>query len=332
MKKVVNREAVQAAMRILTEQGEKVSARNILRITGGSMTTVLLLYRQAQEAAARREQVAERELPAGLVREILGYAESRTADATSDLRNELAASRACEDEILAALESAEETAGALEAELGRRNQERDRERQEAKVARAAMDKEGEALRQHVKNLTAEREELIREAEEARTATALGEAELRHEQEAAARAGDQADAWRDKYETLLSRYNRVVEAKTEAERQKYQEAQRAADLTSQLGWTTHVKDKQLEELKGAAERERAGLQERLQAAKDATARAQARADGLEADLRAAQRTWQEDLQKRLDTLEARTAQKGHEKPEPSAGAAAGDLTIDDRWEE
>ena len=52
MKKKVDLKTVKAAINELEGQGEPVTPRKVLAVTGGSMTTVLTLMREAQEQLA----------------------------------------------------------------------------------------------------------------------------------------------------------------------------------------------------------------------------------------------------------------------------------------
>jgi DNA-binding transcriptional ArsR family regulator len=195
MQQVATYEAVVAAIHKLNEDEQKITADNILRITGGAKGTVL------QHLRAYREQGAAPAIPTeipedfqGAVMRLIGQAQ---AEARRELEDRMLQALASEMDALDALVAAESRIEALSSELATAQAQADADRQAAKEAAAGTAKQIEGLEKNIEGLRIERKQLIEAGEAARTEAAKAQLQVERADAAAQKAETQLADLRDK---------------------------------------------------------------------------------------------------------------------------------------
>lgn len=288
MKKKVDLKMVKEVVKELQDKDEPVTVRKILAITGGSMTTVSMLYREAQEGLAAAALVPNPNLPTSIAEAIQDHVTTQVVAAISQLKAELAAARAREDETIGILGDTEEQVERLQQELQQARHEIASLRLEAEKSAAAGAQLAEGLSKQLQDLRTDHRRLAESGETARTGLAIAELERKKAAEAADRAEAKAAELQTKYETLLGQHasfeKRLVAEKAAAEHKAAQSEQRALELDSQRQFLEGLLNRQREEAKEDGKRETEVLRDRIKVADDALARAEERAARLEAELR------------------------------------------------
>lgn len=288
MKKKVDLKTVKAAINELEGQGEPVTPRKVLAVTGGSMTTVLTLMREAQEQLAAAALVPNKSLPENIADAIQAHVTAQVVTAIGQVQAELAATRVRENEALAALALSEERVEVLQAELLQAIRDNDLFRLEAEKSAAGAGKVAEWQRKQLDDLKAEQRRLIDAGEVAKTAVAIAELQLQRADQAATKAEAQASELQENYQALQEKYvaleKRLTAEKAAAEQRAGQAEQQALGLTSQLGWAERTMVTQVAEIKDACAKESEALRDRIRAADHAATKAEDRAARLEAELR------------------------------------------------
>ncbi len=283
METVADLNAVQEAMRALEEQGEKITSRKVQAITGGSMTTVLRLFREAQQDWKAARPSPQRSLPQALAETILAYVGGEVAASSQALEAELQATSAREKEALEALELAEQRIAALQADLMQCLREMDQGRMEAERAQAASSNEIEGLRIQVGGLQTERRQLIEAGEASRLAAAKAELKVERADLATTKAEELAAALATKSQALQDEKTAQEKLLAAAEQRAAIAEQRFQDFCDQAKRAEIAATSQLIELKSATEKETRALCDRIQAADLATSKADARAKKLEIEI-------------------------------------------------
>ncbi len=288
MQKKVDLKMVKEVIKELQVRGEPVTARKILAVTGGSMTTVSLLYREAQEGLAAAELVQNPKLPDSIAEAIQDHVTTQVVAAISQLKAELAAARDREDETIGILGDAEEQVERLQQKLQQCYQEIASLRLQAEKSAAAGAQLAEGLSRQLEDLRAEQRRLAEAGEAARTGLALAKLERKKAEEVAERAEAKATDLQAKHEALLGQHanfeRRLAAEKAAAEQKAAKSEQKALELDSQRQFLEGLLNRQREEAKEDGKRETEVLQDRIKVADDALARAEERAARLEAELR------------------------------------------------
>lgn len=288
MQKKVDLKMVKEVVKELQDKGEPVTVRKILAITGGSMTTVSMLYREAQEGLAAAALVPNPNLPTSIGEAIQDHVTTQVVAAISQLKAELAAARAREDETIGILGVAEEQLEKLHQELEHARQEIASLRLQAEKSAATSAQFAEGLTKQLEDLRTDHRLLAESGEAARTALAMAELERKKAEGVADRAEAKSAELQTKYETLLGQHagfeKRLAAEKAAAEQKAAQSEQRALDLDSQRQFLEGLLNREREEAKEDRIRETEVLADRIKVTDDALARAEERAARVEAELR------------------------------------------------
>lgn len=288
MQKKVDLKMVKEVVKELQNKSEPVTVRKILAITGGSMTTVSLLYREAQEGLAAAALVPNPNLPASIAEAIQDHVTTQVVAAISQLKAELAAARAREDETIGILGDAEEQVERLQQELQQARLEIASLRLQAEKSAAAGAQLAEGLSRQLEDLRAEQGLLTEAGEKARTGLAMAELLREKAAEAAERTDAMAAELQTKYEGLLGQHSsfekRLAAEKAAAELRAAQAEQKVLDCNSQMQWLEKAMAIQVAEAKEDGSKEKVVLKDRLRVADEALARAEERATRMEAELR------------------------------------------------
>ena len=139
MKTTITLENVQQAIANLQQQGERISRRNVLAITGGGMSTVHKLMIQVEEIDAQKALAATTGLSASLLAAINTEIADKISQNTQLLHEQIQGLKRREQEALDALALMEDQAEGLAANRKEVTEERDQERSESTKAQAAAD-------------------------------------------------------------------------------------------------------------------------------------------------------------------------------------------------
>ena len=226
MQKVANLESVARACQQLQADGQKITGRAVVGVTGGSLGTVLSLIKEWRQGADK-DQVAQpedipAELQAALVRAI-GFAQDKAAEV---LKEKIADASTREAEALEGLAEAETRITSLTNQLAEVMQQAVEKDQAADRAAAVAAEKIRSMVERVQALETERRQLIESSEASRKETAKALMQV-----------ERADLATEKAESRLQAMERQVAEcsakKTEAEKIAAVAEQRSKDMTDQL---------------------------------------------------------------------------------------------------
>ena len=225
MQQVATIESVRQAMRRLEAEGQRITGRAVLALTGGSKGTVLSLIREIRDQAvpALEEGIEISDsLKLGLAREMSAVVQA----AREQMSTEIDQAKSDAAEALESLVSAEARIEQLVAELEELRADSLQRQAEAEKAEALAEEKLAAYRGRVAELETERKQLIEAGETARTELAKAQLQI----ERADRAAQKAEERVEKLSLALEKeQNRSVVA----EKNAAVSAQRAEDLEQQL---------------------------------------------------------------------------------------------------
>lgn len=188
MKQTVTIEQVKAAIAQLRENGERVSRKNVIAITGGSMSTVHRLLVEIEEAEARAAAAPPAEgIDERVQSALLNWIRGRVDEATGGLESKILRLEERETEALESLNTAELRIDALTEEVADAKAQADQERQTAKEAAAAASAKIVELEKVITELRRERQQLIETGAAARTESAKAQLQVERADEAAKKA-------------------------------------------------------------------------------------------------------------------------------------------------
>lgn len=185
MQQVATAETVARAIRNLEAEGQKVTGRAVLAITGGSLGTVLQHIRTYREQGA--PAAAAKEIPEsyqGATLRLIGQVQAETRQA---LQEQITAAQASEAEALEGLSGAEQQIKALTAELDRVKAKAEADRQAAEKAAAVATEKIEGQQQTIEALQKECRQLIEAGEAARTEATKAQMQVERADQAAEKA-------------------------------------------------------------------------------------------------------------------------------------------------
>lgn len=225
MQQIATIEAVRSAMAKLEKNGEKVTGRAVLALTGGSLGTVMKQIAAIQEG--RSSLIAlPREIPEdfqGAVLKLIGQTQQAAA---THLEKQISQAKAVEAEAIEGLTVAEEKIHALTDQLAEMQQRFDQFRQEAEKATAMADDRTEQQMKQIASLQTENQQLVASSEMARIETAKANLQLERADQAAQKAEDRARSSLEKVEELQR-------ALADAEKGRAVAEQHAGDLELSL---------------------------------------------------------------------------------------------------
>ena len=243
MEKIVDMVKVTDTIRHLRERGDRVSARNIRKITGGSMKTVNDLLGEAL-AAEREIAKGASDLSESLTRAVLLEIRYHVQGATEELELRLAAMAVEEQEILRDLEDSEARVTTLEKGLAAIQLQLGAERHSSEKAATIAAEQIASLHEQLNKLAAENDHLIRAGEASRTEAAKALLKV----ERADDATKKADAQVQKLEVQIGD---LICSKTEAEKRAAVAECHAKDLSDRLAEITAQITAQAERLQKEA---------------------------------------------------------------------------------
>ena len=226
MQKVANQEAVSRACLQLQNEGQKVTGRAVVGITGGSLGTVLPLIKEWRQGADKAPVAQPEEIPtelhAALIRS-LGFAQDKAAEI---LKEKIEEASAREVEALEGLAEAETQITTITGQLTEIRQQVVEKDQAADKAAAVATEKTESMTVRIQALETERRQLIEAAESSRTEAAKALMQVDRADQAATKA-------ESRLQTLEVQVVEYSTGKVEAEKIAAVAEQRAADLAEQL---------------------------------------------------------------------------------------------------
>ena len=229
MQKVANMETVARACQQLQSDGQKITGRAVVAITGGSLGTVLSLIKEWRQGADKAPVAQPEEIPAELQSALiraLGFAQDKAAE---NLREKIEEASAREAEALEGLAEAEKQITDLTGQVAEIRQLAAEERQRAETAAAVATEKIESMAERIQSLETERRQLIESAEASRTEAAKALMQV----ERADLATKKAES---RLETLEMQVVECTARKVEAEKVAAVAEQKSADMAEQLAET------------------------------------------------------------------------------------------------
>ena len=226
MQQVANLENVARACRQLQDDGQKITGRAVVGITGGSLGTVLALIKEWRQEAGKALGARTEEIPADLsaaLMRALSVAKDKAADL---LRDQIEESITRESEALDGLAEAETKITELTNLVAEIRLQAAEERQAADKAIAVINEKTKSMAERIQALETERRQLIDAAEASRIEAAKASMQVERADQACAKA-------ETRLKTLEAQFNEQATGKIEAEKIAAVADQRAADLVAQL---------------------------------------------------------------------------------------------------
>ena len=225
MQTVANLETVSRACNQLEAEGQKITGRAVLAITGGSLGTVLSLIKEWRQGAIAAP-VAQPEIPAELqavLTRCLGLAQDKAAEV---LKAQINDATTRETEALEGLAEAEELIATLTASVAEIRQQTIEKDQTADKAAAVAAEKIESMTERIQALETERRQLIEAAEASRTEAAKAFMQVERADLATVKAEDRLQA-------LEVQIVECTTVKIEAEKVAAVAKQRSTDMAEQL---------------------------------------------------------------------------------------------------
>lgn len=199
MQQIATYETVARACERLKGEGQKVTGRAVVAITGGSLSTVLNYIKDWRQGALSSPSVMPSEIPVELQTAILRALGLAQEEAAANLKEEIDQAASREAEALEGLAETENRIEKLIAELDKTQKQTAEERQAFETASAVSLEKIESMGTRIETLETERRQLIEAAEASRTEAAKAMLQV----ERADQATGKAEALVQKLETQLS---------------------------------------------------------------------------------------------------------------------------------
>lgn len=226
MQKIAAYEMVAKACEQLSANGEKITGRSVLAITGGSLGTVLAHIKEWRAAGERGSTSAAAEIPKDLQVAVLRALSLVRAETKSQLKEEIEQAATREAEYLEGLASAEARIEELTTELNAVRTATEQARQDAEKAKAVATEKIVSLEKRVMELETERRQLIDAAEKSRTESAKAQLQVERADQATAKA-------ESRVKNLETHLTEITDGKIVAEKAQAVAHQKAADQAEAL---------------------------------------------------------------------------------------------------
>lgn len=210
MQKRATYDAVVETCEKLTNEGQKVTGRSVLAITGGSLGTVLGYIKRWKENFSKSSGNMPTEIPPELQSILLRSLGIAQDAAEEKLREEIKEMGSREAEALNGLISTETQVEKLETKLSGLQESSELEKYESEKINAVLQEKIDSLNKRVQNLETERSQLIESAELSRTETAKAQLQIERADMATVKAEAAA-------QQLVDDLREVTEHKIEAEK-------------------------------------------------------------------------------------------------------------------
>lgn len=229
MQQIATYETVARACERLNSEGQKVTGRAVLSITGGSLGRVLGFIKEWRQGATQALTAMPSEIPAELQTAILRALGLAQEEALAKIKEETEQAALREAEAFEGLAEAERRIDDLAAKLARIQKQSAEDLQTSETATAVTTEKIESMRIRIEALETERRQLIEAAEASRTEAAKALVQV----ERADKATGKAEAMVQKLDAQLST---VQNEKVSAEKAAAVAEQKNQDQTEILAET------------------------------------------------------------------------------------------------
>lgn len=247
MQQVATPESVTRAIQQLESEGQKVTGRAVMSLTGGSLGTVLQLIKAHREEA-RRPAPAASEIPnhfQSAVCRLIGEVRQSVAD---ELREQIEDARAGEQQAIEAITATEVEISQLTEKLAEAKARAERERAAADQATALATQQIENLSRTIDALEIERRQLIEAGEAARTEAGKAQLHVERSDQAAVKA----EALAERQAAELSELRKALAAAEQraavADQRATDQTERSAELAAEVKELRAKLDAQASEVK------------------------------------------------------------------------------------
>lgn len=240
MQQVATYEAVARACELLVKDGQKVTGRAVLGITGGSLGTVLGYIKEWRQGVNQSRKAFPTEIPAELQTSILRALEQAQAEAAAKLKEEIEQATAREMEAVDGLRLAESRIEDLLTELAKVQKLAERDRHEAEKFQAVSTAKVQALSQRIQELEAESRQLLGATEASRMEATKALLKVEMADQAISKAESQA-------KELGVQLSEAIKDKVSAERHAAVAAQKNQDQAEMLAETRATITEQKQEI-------------------------------------------------------------------------------------
>ena len=187
MQQIANYESVINACEQLQHNGQKVTGRAVVAITGGSLGTVLSYIKQWRQGASCTSPATYPEIPADLQASIIRALTMAQEQVKEKLANDTEQAAAREAEALEGLAAAEKHIEKLVDQIADIAQQLIETRQAAETAAAIAEEKTTTMKTRIEDLENERRQLIESAESARTESVKAMLQVERADQATAKA-------------------------------------------------------------------------------------------------------------------------------------------------
>ncbi len=168
MEQIMTLERVQNAIKYLQDHGERVSRRNVRAITGGGMSTVHRLMSLAEEEDLCRSRLASKEISGTFLTALRSEITLQTKGLAQSYEQQIQDLKGQEQELIDALEDAEEKSAKLEDDLNLLKESTDKSRQKTEKDLAVAKESIRRLESWQNEFKAERKEMVKTLDNLRT--------------------------------------------------------------------------------------------------------------------------------------------------------------------
>ncbi|SHJ89820.1 replication region DNA-binding N-term [Malonomonas rubra DSM 5091] len=227
MEQGVNRESVQKAIELLRDHGERVSRRNVRRLTGGGMSTVHKLMSELEALDSLRELAPKDGISDALQKMILQEIGEQVKHATKKYQEQMGEGEVRERELLEALSDTESVIQNQATELEAVKAQAEEFKKEAATAQAVSEETIYRFEKTVIELHEERKQQNELIEKLKVDLAKAEQRAERSEESASNAESTIARLHDDVQKL-QKTNLEIEKRAAAS------AQKSSDLREALG--------------------------------------------------------------------------------------------------
>ena len=233
MQQIATYETVARACEQLKREGQKVTGRAVLSITGGSLGRVLGYIKEWRQGATQAPTAMPSEIPAELQTAILRALGLAQDEALAKLREETEQAASREAEALEGLAEAEKLIDDLVAKLAEIQKQSAEERQTFETASAVTTEKIESMGIRIEALETERRQLIEAAEASRTEAAKALLQVERADQATGKAEARVQDLEDQLSTVQNEKVSAERSAAVAEQKNQDQAEILAETRGSL---------------------------------------------------------------------------------------------------
>lgn len=233
MQQIATYETVARACEQLKREGQKVTGRAVLSITGGSLGRVLGYIKEWRQGTTQAPAAMPSEIPAELQTAILRALGLAQDEALAKLREETEQAASREAEALEGLAEAEKLIDDLVAKLAEIQKQSAEERQTFETASAVTTEKIESMGIRIEALETERRQLIEAAEASRTEAAKALLQVERADQATGKAEARVQDLEDQLSTVQNEKVSAERSAAVAEQKNQDQAEILAETRGSL---------------------------------------------------------------------------------------------------